>query len=34
VLTIDKRPLPFQHIKDNVTQAVVEDATDRRALEQ
>lgn len=33
VLAIDKRPLPVQDIKDNVTKAVVGDATDRRTLE-
>ncbi len=33
VLVIDKNPNPVQDIKDEVSQAVVADATDRRALE-
>jgi len=33
VLAIDKNPSRVQEIKDNVSQAVVADATDRRALE-
>lgn len=33
VLAIDKNPKPVQGIKDNVSQAMVADATDRRALE-
>jgi len=33
VLAIDKNPKPVQRIKDNVSQAMVADATDRMALE-
>ena len=33
VLVIDKNPTPVQDIKDSVSQAVVADATDRKALE-
>ena len=33
VLAIDKNPKPVQRIKDNVSQALVADATDRKALE-
>ena len=33
VLAVDKRPGPVQDIKDQVTRAVVGDATDRRTLE-
>ena len=33
VLAIDKNPKPVQEIKDQVSQAVVTDATDRKALE-
>ena len=33
VLAIDKNPKPVQEIKDQVTQAVVADATDRKVLE-
>ena len=33
VLAIDKNPKPVQRIKDNVSQAIVADATDRMALE-
>ena len=33
VLAIDKNPKPVQEIKDQVSQAIVADATDRKALE-
>ena len=33
VLAIDKNPKPIQEIKDKVSQAIVADATDRKALE-
>ncbi len=33
VLAIDKNPKPVQRIKDNVSQAIVADATDRKDLE-
>ena len=33
VLAIDKNPKPVQEIKDKVSQAIVADATDRKALE-
>ena len=33
VLAIDKNPKPVQEIKDQVSQAIIADATDRKALE-